>query len=99
VSALTGDGQSLVTPSPGMDGAPILIVRKSPGRFDALSMLCTHEGCPLNPPVGGLITCPCHGSQFELDGRVHRGPAQLALMRYDTDYDKRSKRVTVGADQ
>jgi cytochrome b6-f complex iron-sulfur subunit len=87
-----------VTPSAGMDGAPILIVRKGPRQFVALSMLCTHEGCPLNPPVRGIITCPCHGSQFELDGRVHRGPAQLALLRYDATYDNRLKRVTVGAD-
>jgi thiosulfate dehydrogenase [quinone] large subunit len=88
-----------VTPSAGIDGAPILIVRESARRFVALSTLCTHEGCPLNPPVAGLITCPCHGSQFELDGRVHRGPAQLALMRYDITYDKRSKRATVAADE
>jgi cytochrome b6-f complex iron-sulfur subunit len=99
VSGLTEDGRTIVAPSAGPDGAPILLVRRSARGFVALSMLCTHEGCPLNLPVGGLITCPCHGSQFELDGKVHRGPAQLSLTRYSSTYDMKAKRLTVFADE
>ena len=98
VSALNADGASLVTASGGVDGARILIVRAASRRYLGLSLLCTHEGCPLNPPDGALITCPCHGSQFDLEGHVHRGPAQLALLRYDTRFDAKSRRVTVGSD-
>jgi nitrite reductase/ring-hydroxylating ferredoxin subunit len=98
VSTLSADGQSLVTPTAGFDGTPILVVRSSPREFVALSTQCTHEGCPVKPPVGGIITCPCHGSQYGLDGHVRRGPAQFPLTRYATSYDAQSKRLTVGLD-
>ena len=98
VATLTEDGQTLVMPAGGMDGSPILIVRISPRRYNALSMICTHEGCPVNRPVNGRINCPCHGSQYDLDGNVLRGPAQLSLERYDTTYDAKVGRLTIGID-
>ena len=98
VGSLTTDGASLVTSMPGLDGAPILIVRDGSRRFHALSMQCTHEGCPVRPPSQGIITCPCHGSQYDLEGRVRRGPAHLPLARYATVYHWLSKRLTVRVD-
>src|SRR5258708_11593201 len=70
VSSLTSDGAATVTKSPGVDGAPILVIRTAPDKFSALSTRCAHEGCPVNPPVNGIITCPCHGSQYSLEGTV-----------------------------
>lgn len=93
VRALTRDGQSLEAPFKGPDGAPILIVRQSPHTYLALSLQCTHEGCPVNRPVGGVLTCPCHGSQFDLAGNVRHGPAQYPLGRYDSTYDPQSHSV------
>ena len=98
VSKLTGDGATLATPTPGFDGAPILVVRDAARRFHALSMQCTHEGCPVRPPVHGVITCPCHGSQYDLEGRVRRGPAQLPLARYAVEYHWWTKRLTLRVD-
>jgi Rieske Fe-S protein len=98
VSSLTTDGATLVTSTPGLDGAPILVVRESARRFHALSMQCTHEGCPVRPPVQGVITCPCHGSQYDLEGRVRQGPAQLPLARYTVDYHRWTKRLTLRVD-
>jgi Rieske Fe-S protein len=98
VSTLATDGATLVTPTPGLDGTPILVVRERPGHFHALSMQCTHEGCPVRPPEHGIITCPCHGSQYDLEGRVRRGPAQLALARYATEYHRWTKRLTLRVD-
>jgi len=95
VSTLASDGDSLVSPAEGFDGTPILVIRSSTRRFVALSMQCTHEGCPVKPPLGGVITCPCHGSQYDLEGKVRHGPAQFALARYETTFDARSKRLTV----
>jgi nitrite reductase/ring-hydroxylating ferredoxin subunit len=47
---------------------------------------CTHQGAPLHKGsvrVSGsmtVVTCPLHGSQFQLsDGRVLRGPAMRRL--------------------
>jgi Rieske Fe-S protein len=98
VSTLTTDGATLVTSTPGLDGAPILVVRDGAARYHALSMQCTHEGCPIQPPVHGVITCPCHGSQYDLEGRVRRGPAQLPLARYSVQYHRWTKRLTLRVD-
>ncbi len=95
VAGLARDGDSLVVAQPGPDGAGILIVRRTRNHFVAWSMQCTHEGCPLNPPAGGLITCPCHGSQFDLQGHVHKGPARFPLGRYDTAYDARTGQLRI----
>ncbi|HAG52890.1 MAG TPA: ubiquinol-cytochrome c reductase iron-sulfur subunit [Alphaproteobacteria bacterium] len=42
--------------------------------------VCTHLGCV--PNNGGNFDgwlCPCHGSQFDLSGRVRKGPASANL--------------------
>jgi thiosulfate dehydrogenase (quinone) large subunit len=98
VNSLVADGQSLVSASAGPDGAPIIVLRQSADRYIALSMQCTHEGCPINPPVHGIMTCPCHGSQFDLAGHVQRGPAQFPLGHYDVAYHSRTRTLTISLD-
>ena len=98
VSPLVADGQSLVAATAGPDGAPILIVRQSANRYVAFSMQCTHEGCPVNPPVHGVMTCPCHGSQFDLAGDVRRGPAQYPLGHYDVAYHAAQQTLSISLD-
>jgi Rieske Fe-S protein len=86
----------MVAPSSGPDGAPILVVNESAGRYHALSLMCTHEGCPVNPtPLNGILRCPCHGSRFNLDGQVRQGPAEFPLGRYETEYDQKGQRLFV----
>lgn len=43
--------------------------------------VCTHLGCsPSFKPDDDLFYCPCHGSKFDLAGRVYAGsPAPVAL--------------------
>jgi Rieske Fe-S protein len=53
----------------------------------------------VNPPANGVITCPCHGSQYNLDGTVRRGPAQFSLTRYLTSYDDATHQLTVGSNE
>ena len=53
------------------------LIHNSDG-FYALSATCTHLGCTVN--LGDdQFDCPCHGSQFDLSGRVLQGPASSAL--------------------
>ncbi|CAM9692040.1 unnamed protein product [Chrysoparadoxa australica] len=42
--------------------------------------VCTHLGCvvPWNKAENKFI-CPCHGSQYDANGKVVRGPAPLSL--------------------
>jgi Rieske Fe-S protein len=53
----------------------VLVTQPKAGEFRVFSSSCTHQGATLNPPVGGVITCPLHGSQFSAeDGHNERGP-------------------------
>jgi cytochrome b6-f complex iron-sulfur subunit len=60
------------------DGTKVLVTRPSEDEAVAFSAVCPHEGCTVAPD-GEQLTCPCHGSQFELSGDVKRGPAQRGL--------------------
>ena len=49
------------------------------GHLYAFDDTCTHRGCSLAKGElhGTTVTCPCHGSQFDVtSGNVLRGPAQ-----------------------
>jgi Rieske Fe-S protein len=48
----------------------------------ALSLVCTHLGCTVQVNPDGII-CPCHGSHFDLAGKVKSGPATRALERLE----------------
>lgn len=96
VGGLTQDGQALVTMDYGPDGAPVLIVRESVDSYYALSMLCTHAACFVDAPSQqGIMMCPCHGSEFNMQGQVLRGPALSPLHRYDLVYDPNTQQVTL----
>jgi nitrite reductase/ring-hydroxylating ferredoxin subunit len=52
------------------------------GQLHAFDDTCTHRACSLaNGKLDGTtVTCPCHGSQFDVTtGEVLRGPAQRAV--------------------
>ena len=52
------------------------------GHFHAFDDTCTHKACSLAKGKldGSIVTCPCHGSQFDVTtGEVLRGPAQQAV--------------------
>lgn len=65
--------------------APVLLLRHGDG-LHALHDRCSHRGCSLSAGQveGELITCPCHGSRFDVrDGSVQRGPATAPQPVYD----------------
>ncbi|XP_073155487.1 cytochrome b6-f complex iron-sulfur subunit 1, chloroplastic [Henckelia pumila] len=53
-----------------------------------INAVCTHLGCvvPWNQAENKFI-CPCHGSQYNNQGRVVRGPAPLSLALVHADVD------------
>ncbi|HIJ97312.1 MAG TPA: Rieske (2Fe-2S) protein [Desulfuromonadales bacterium] len=57
----------------------IILLRKDTG-FYALSLICTHLGCTVTVTENGLA-CPCHGSLFDRQGKVLKGPADRALIQ------------------
>ena len=68
--------------SQGLKGDPTyLIVEEDKTLADyGLNAVCTHLGCvvPWNAGKNRFI-CPCHGSQYNDQGKVVRGPAPLSL--------------------
>lgn len=66
-------------------------------QLSSVSSICTHRGCPIltgNPqwnttnqpiydPTTRVITCPCHGSQFNVQtGALVHGPAQFPIATF-----------------
>jgi nitrite reductase/ring-hydroxylating ferredoxin subunit len=54
-------------------------VANAAGELYAFDDTCTHRGCSLakGKLAGTTVTCPCHGSQFDVTtGGVLHGPAQ-----------------------
>ena len=57
--------------------------REGPATFVAMSLNCTHLGCPVRWMAGAnLFMCPCHGGVYYEDGRVAAGPPPEPLKRF-----------------
>lgn len=72
-----------------LDGVGALIVRDGERLF-AIGNRCPHQGAPLHRgrvTFGSslsMVTCPVHGSMFDLsNGAVRRGPASAPVPAYD----------------
>ncbi|MEM9155675.1 MAG: FAD-dependent oxidoreductase [Cyanobacteria bacterium P01_F01_bin.33] len=50
---------------------------------EALRLTCTHQGCTVQPGADGHFHCPCHGAEFDGNGKVVRGPAQRDLATFE----------------
>jgi Rieske Fe-S protein len=57
----------------------IVVTQPTAGVFKGFSAKCTHKGCLVDKIADGTIDCPCHGSKFNLDGTVAKGPADKPL--------------------
>jgi Rieske Fe-S protein len=47
---------------------------------NGLDLACPHAGCQVNKE-GDKYVCPCHNSQFKLDGTLIQGPATTGLKK------------------
>jgi cytochrome b6-f complex iron-sulfur subunit len=62
---------------------PALVVRREDG-FQAYGLVCTHLGCTIEEVAEGFL-CPCHGSRYDREGTIVRGPALKSLQRLRTE--------------
>ena len=54
----------------------VAVYRDESGERHAVSARCTHLGCIVSWNAAERTwDCPCHGSRFDVDGRVVQGPA------------------------
>lgn len=56
----------------------VFIIRRDRKVF-GLSSICTHKGCKVRPQQDQSFLCKCHGSTFDRDGHVTKGPATRDL--------------------
>ena len=75
----------------GLKGDPTYLIVEGDdaiGNF-GINAICTHLGCvvPWNSGENKYI-CPCHGSQYDSNGKVVRGPAPLSLALAHVDVDE-----------
>jgi nitrite reductase/ring-hydroxylating ferredoxin subunit len=66
-------------------GGDRIAVANVGGTLHAFGDTCTHLHCSLahGELEGTVVTCPCHGSQFDVTtGEVLRGPAQEPVQSY-----------------
>jgi len=63
------------------------LVRRG-GNLFALSAICTHKRCRLEAEPDRTFSCPCHGSTFNPDGQVTKGPAQRNLPVFELSVDR-----------
>jgi cytochrome b6-f complex iron-sulfur subunit len=77
----------------GLKGDPTYIVVEDTSIANfGLNAVCTHLGCvvPWNASENKFI-CPCHGSQYNSQGKVVRGPAPLSLALVHADVNEDGK--------
>jgi cytochrome b6-f complex iron-sulfur subunit len=68
----------------GLGSQPACIGRDADGVY-AMTLMCTHQSCNMasQGSVGSTgISCSCHGSRFDVQGNVTRGPATSGLAHF-----------------
>lgn len=90
-ATLTAIGGSLKVPTAS---DTLMVVRTGEATFEVTSAICTHRRCSV-AWNGAVLRCPCHGSQFSLEGAVLKGPATVALKTYEAVFDATTGIVTI----
>jgi Rieske Fe-S protein len=84
VAAGTGDVVSI-------DGHKAAAFRDENGSVRAVSPICTHRGCQVQfNNAERTWDCPCHGSRYDVEGKVIHGPAVRDLVPLDVKATPRS---------
>lgn len=83
--SLAGPGGFLKVMPEGWN-TPLYVLALGGGAWAAVSPICTHQGCTVDI-AGPRLECPCHGSMYDREGNVLRGPAERALQRFPVEVD------------
>jgi len=61
----------------------IILIKTGINEYSALSLMCSHKGCEL-VVYNNFFECPCHGSEFDIQGNALKWPATEPLVKYKT---------------
>jgi menaquinol-cytochrome c reductase iron-sulfur subunit len=71
------------------------VVKEPTGKIVAFGPQCTHLACAYHWDMDvDKFVCPCHGSEFSIEGKVLAGPAPRPLDRYLTRIE--NNRLEIG---
>jgi cytochrome b6-f complex iron-sulfur subunit len=77
-----------------VQGRDLLFIRASEESVRVLDPTCTHKKCTVEYNAQKQkIICPCHGSNFSIDGSVLNGPADKPLQTFEASLDSQNNRV------
>jgi Rieske Fe-S protein len=69
-----------------LPGDTVILVWKTKGGFNAVSIKCMHRGSEVHYNVkADSIDCPQHGSRYKTDGSILEGPTEKPLRSYAVD--------------
>ena len=60
---------------------PAVLIHDKNDKWLAMSLICTHLGCTVEQKEKQQYECPCHGSKYDAQGYVTRGPSNTPLKR------------------
>jgi Rieske Fe-S protein len=67
----------------------VIVIHPAENDFKAFENKCTHKGGWLSYRYkDGFMQCALHGSRFDTNGEVVRGPAQLPIHEFNVNVDK-----------
>ncbi|MBX3158995.1 MAG: ubiquinol-cytochrome c reductase iron-sulfur subunit [Deltaproteobacteria bacterium] len=93
-AALAAVGGAMVIIAPAPHGK-LIVAQPTADTFVAMSAICTHAGCTVAyQKATNIMACPCHGSKYDVDGKVAVGPAARDLKTFAAAVDA-SKVVTI----
>jgi len=65
----------------------IAVQKNADNSYQALLLQCTHQENQLTPVGKNGFSCSFHGSQFDVNGNVKKGPAEKPPERYNTSIE------------
>jgi len=68
------------------------VIYNEAGVIRAYRLICTHLGCIVEES-GSDLKCPCHGSVFDRNGKVIKGPAQKPLQAMDVEISQNDQLI------
>jgi nitrite reductase/ring-hydroxylating ferredoxin subunit len=78
-----------------LSGTRLAIVRTGSATFEALSLVCPHEGGSINTSGTGFL-CSKHGAQFDAAGTWVGGQRTTSMRSYPTTFDETAGTLTIG---
>jgi len=71
------------------------IVISQRNKTTVYSAHCTHLGCKIDKIKGERFICPCHGSEYDLTGKVTKGPAFKDLKVIPSQISENGKNIEI----